>query len=163
YLPGLPHARPTPTLQPDPAQRRGDPLPELPAHTLCDPRPLSRVGSGRECGAFRGQCGGRAAAGEASAAKLRSFGRTGRRAADASPQVTSDAPESLPRRLLPAAARRSRDEPGRTLAVRLRPETWSRVEPPEEVCKPDSVLPPRKREQQPFVWSPGCPGDRATD
>src|SRR5438067_13826731 len=54
-------------------------------------------------------------------------------------------------------------KPGRTLAVRLRPETWSRVEPPEEVCKPDSVLPPRKREQQPFVWSPGCPGDRATD
>src|SRR5262249_53949568 len=35
--------------------------------------------------------------------------------------------------------------------------------PPEEVCKPDSVPPPRKREQQPFVWSPGCPGDRATD
>src|SRR5207244_3527028 len=35
--------------------------------------------------------------------------------------------------------------------------------PPEEVCKPDSALPPRKREQQPFVWSPGCPGDRATD
>src|SRR5439155_744547 len=78
-------------------------------------------------------------------------------------KVTSDAPESLPRRLLPAAARRSRDEPGRTLAVRLRPETWSRVEPPEEVCKPDSVLPPRKRGQQPFIWSPGCPGDRATD
>src|SRR5213596_2859824 len=45
-----------------------------------------------------------------------------------------------------------------------RPETWSRSGfPPEEVCKPDSVLPPRKREQQPFVWSPGCPGDRATD
>src|SRR5262249_12393224 len=35
--------------------------------------------------------------------------------------------------------------------------------PPEEVCKPDSVPPPRKRGQQPFVWSPGCPGDRATD
>src|SRR5262249_27846577 len=35
--------------------------------------------------------------------------------------------------------------------------------PPEEVCKPDSVLPRRPREQQPFVWPPGCPGDRATD
>src|SRR5437667_6785258 len=35
--------------------------------------------------------------------------------------------------------------------------------PPEEVCKPDSVLPPRSREQQPFVWPPGYPGDRATD
>ena len=35
--------------------------------------------------------------------------------------------------------------------------------PPEEVSKPDSVLPPRKREQRSFVWSPGCPGDRATD
>ena len=34
---------------------------------------------------------------------------------------------------------------------------------PEEVCKPDFVLPPTKREQQPFVWSPGCPGVRATD
>ena len=35
--------------------------------------------------------------------------------------------------------------------------------PPEEVCKPDSVLPPRTRKQQPFIWPPGCPGDRATD
>src|SRR4029453_3453266 len=35
--------------------------------------------------------------------------------------------------------------------------------PPEEVGKPDSVPPPRKRGQQPFVWSPGCPGDRAAD
>src|SRR2546426_430567 len=57
----------------------------------------------------------------------------------------------------PCRGRRSR-------RARPRPETWSRGGfPPEEVCKPDSVLPPRKREQQPFVWSPGCPGDRATD
>src|SRR5206468_6096452 len=34
---------------------------------------------------------------------------------------------------------------------------------PEEVCKPDSVPPLIRRGQQPFVWSPGCPGDRATD
>ena len=40
---------------------------------------------------------------------------------------------------------------------------WAACGPPEEVCKPDSVPPPRKREQQPFVWSPGCPRDRATD
>src|SRR5207249_1943338 len=41
YLPGLPDARPTPALQPDPAQRRSDPLPELPAHAL-----LARRGRG---------------------------------------------------------------------------------------------------------------------
>ena len=35
--------------------------------------------------------------------------------------------------------------------------------PPEEVCKPDSVRPPIKRTQQPFILPPGCPGDRATD
>ena len=35
--------------------------------------------------------------------------------------------------------------------------------PPEEVCKPDSVPPPNERGQQPFVWSRGCPRDRATD
>src|SRR5207253_1532830 len=34
---------------------------------------------------------------------------------------------------------------------------------PEEVCKPDSVPPLRKQGQQPFVWSPGYPRDRATD
>ena len=35
--------------------------------------------------------------------------------------------------------------------------------PSEEVSKPDSVPPPNRREQQPFNWSPGYPGDRATD
>ena len=35
--------------------------------------------------------------------------------------------------------------------------------PPEEVCKPDPVPPPRKRGQQPFIWAPGCPGALATD
>src|SRR5207244_9402782 len=64
----------------------------------------------------------------------------------------------------PAAARRRPCEPGRTLAVPPDPrQGLGSAAPPEEVCKPDSVLPPRKREQQPFVWSPGCPGDRATD
>jgi hypothetical protein len=47
-----------------------------------------------------------------------------------------------------------------------RPEAGARhpmIDPPEEVSKPDSVLPLRKREQQPFVLPPGCPGSRATD
>src|SRR6266404_3726376 len=43
------------------------------------------------------------------------------------PQLRAHAPESLPRRLLPAAARRRPCSPGGTLAVRPRPETRSRV------------------------------------
>src|SRR5690349_20025669 len=35
--------------------------------------------------------------------------------------------------------------------------------PPEEVSKPDFVTPTQRWAQQPFIWSPGCPGDRATD
>src|SRR5439155_16282272 len=83
YLPGLPDARPTPALQPDPAQRRGDPLPELPAHALCtdprplsrvgelsDPRPMSRVGIGKRAWGAGGPCASRAAAGEAGALDL---------------------------------------------------------------------------------------------
>ena len=31
-------------------------------------------------------------------------------------------------------------------------------DPPKEASKPDSVL-PLAREQQPFIWSPGCPRD----
>src|SRR5439155_21286710 len=34
HLPGLPHARPAPAHQRAPAQRTGDPLPELPAHAI---------------------------------------------------------------------------------------------------------------------------------
>src|SRR5262249_2428918 len=45
-------------------------------------------------------------------------------------------------------------------AVTTRPGTG---DPPEEVSKPDSGPPPNERGQQPFIWSPGCPGDRATD
>src|SRR5882724_4227042 len=177
YLPGLPHARPTPALQPDPAQRRGDPLPELPAHALlarrgrrgerlnADPRPLSRVGTGGErvASVDRAQAVPRPA--KPARQTLMPWAATMRRAADASPH--SDA--LTLRQVCRAGFCRPRHAVGlvnraaRSLSPPTRDRVSGRRPPPEEVCKPDSVLPPRKREQQPFVWSPGCPGDRATD
>src|SRR5204863_2067549 len=84
------------------------------------PETLSRVGIGGERAAFGGSCECRAAAGEAGAATR--AGPTGRWqsacAAEVPFQSRLQAPESLPRRLLPAAARRPQCLPGGTLAVR---------------------------------------------
>src|SRR5439155_8601793 len=94
-------------------------------------RPTRDLVSGRHGGErvpSGGSCERRAAAGKAGAAKL----KTSWASACAVPwtrrlQPRAHAPESLPCRLLPAAARRRPCPPGGTLAVRPRPETESRV------------------------------------
>src|SRR5207249_8355135 len=88
---------------------------------------LSRVGTGKRAWSAPGSCGGRAAAGEAGAANLKTDLGQSACAANVyssvmrSRSVKSAAPAS------PAAARRPPGEPGGTLAVRPRAETESRV------------------------------------
>src|SRR5438876_839674 len=84
---------------------------------------------GGERVAFGGLCERHAAAGGAGAAKRAGAEGPGRSACAAEiVQARAHAAESLPRRLLPAAARRWPLVPGGTLAVRPRPETRSRVD-----------------------------------
>src|SRR5438128_9119608 len=82
------------------------------------PETLSRVEE-RACGAG-GSCERRAAAGEAGAAKLRSWGSGSARGRASSPVVRSRSGKSAAP-ASPAAARRGPWEPGRTLAVRPDP------------------------------------------
>src|SRR5207245_3252166 len=80
-------------------------------------------------GASVGRVQAVARAAKAGGAKAEGLWAAGvRRTADPSSPGTCHAPESLPRRLLPAAARRRPREAGRTLAVSPRPETGSRAD-----------------------------------
>src|SRR5439155_1969096 len=119
-----PHAEHPPgSVGPAPGPRR-----EAAAAPALTRDPVSGQNRRRACGArwiVRASCRGRRSR-RGKACRSGGSGTIGVRRGDCSRRALT--PESLPRRLLPAAARRWPLVPGGTLAVRPRPETRSRVD-----------------------------------